>query len=45
MNLSTDSDYGKVVSTKFAVQLPIGCSDYIIVLGSSSGTQAYFMGK
>lgn len=36
---------GEIVSCKFAVQLPIGCTDYLIVLGSSSGTQAFFSGK
>jgi len=36
---------GEIVSCKFAVQLPIGCTDYLIALGSSSGTQAFFSGK
>lgn len=36
---------GEIVSCKFAVQLPIGCTDYLIALGSSSGTQAFFNGK
>ena len=36
---------GEIVSCKFAVQLPIGCTDYLIALGSSSGTKAFFSGK
>lgn len=36
---------GEIVSCKFAVQLPIGCTEYLIALGSSSGTQAFFNGK
>ena len=36
---------GSIETCKFAVQLPIGCTDYLIVLGSSSGSQAYFTGK
>lgn len=36
---------GNIETCKFAVQLPIGCTDYLIVLGSSSGSQAFFVGK
>lgn len=36
---------GSIETCKFAVQLPIGCTDYLIVLGSSSGSQAFFNGK
>ena len=36
---------GSIETCKFAVQLPIGCTDYLIVLGSSSGSQAFFTGK
>lgn len=36
---------GGIESCKFAVQLPIGCIDYLIVLGTSSNTQAFFKGK
>lgn len=36
---------GNIETCKFAVQLPIGCTDYLIVLGSSSGSQAFFTGK
>ena len=36
---------GTIETAKFAVQLPIGCTDYLIVLGSSSGSQAFFTGK
>lgn len=36
---------GNIETAKFAVQLPIGCTDYLIVLGSSSGSQAFFTGK
>ncbi len=36
---------GNIETCKFAVQLPIGCTDYLIVLGSSPGSQAYFIGK
>ena len=35
---------GNIETCKFAVQLPIGCTDYLIVLGSSSGSQAFFYG-
>lgn len=36
---------GSIETCKFAVQLPIGCTDYLIVLGSSSGSQAFFNGR
>lgn len=36
-----------IANGKFAVQLPVGCKDYMIVMGSSSSeaTKAYFRGK
>ncbi len=36
-----------IANGKFAVQLPVGCTDYMIVMGSSisSATKAYFKGK
>ena len=45
MNMSFDYDSGKIVTSKFATQLPTGCHDYLIVLGSSSSTQAFFQGE
>lgn len=45
MNLTSGFDNSKIVNAKFAVQLPVGCSDYLIILGSSSGSQAFFAGK
>lgn len=45
MGMTSEYDKGKIVNSKFAVQLPIGCSDYIIVLGSLDHTQAFFKGK
>lgn len=36
---------GSIESCKFAVQLPIGCTDYLIALGASSYTQAFFKGE
>ena len=38
------SDYVKTQTTtgKIAFQMPIGCSDYIVELGSYSGSKAYF---
>ncbi len=44
-NMTSGYASGKVVTAKFATQLPIGCSEYVIVLGSSSGTQAFIMGE
>ena len=44
-NMTSDYTSGKVVTAKFATQLPIGCSEYIIALGSSSNTQAFYYGK
>ena len=35
---------GSIETCKFAVQLPIGCTDYLIALGDSD-TQAFFKGK
>lgn len=45
MNMTTDYDSGKIVTSKFATQLPTGCHDYLIVLGSSEYTQAFFQGE
>lgn len=45
MGMTSEYDKGKIVNSKFAVQLPIGCSDYIIVLGSLDHTQAFFKGN
>lgn len=36
---------GEIVTCKFATQLPVGCTDYLIVLGSPFGSQAFFTGK
>lgn len=44
-NMSYDYASGKVVTAKFATNLPIGCSDYIITLGTDSETQAFVKGK
>lgn len=45
MNMTSEYTKGKVVNCKFAVQLPIGCTDYLIALGTSSSTQAFINGK
>jgi hypothetical protein len=45
VNMSYDFNFGKIVTARFATQLPIGCTDYLIVLGSSSQTQAFFIGE
>ena len=45
MNMTSGYTKGEIVTCKFAVQLPIGCTDYLIVLGSSSSTQAFFIGE
>lgn len=45
MNMSSDYASGEVATAKFATQLPIGCSDYLIVLGTSGDTQAFFQGE
>lgn len=45
VNMTSDYTSGKVVTAKFATQLPIGCSEYIIAPGSSSNTQAFYYGK
>lgn len=44
-NMTPSLASGKIVTAKFATQLPIGCSDYIITLGSSQGSQAFIHGK
>ena len=45
MNMTSGYTKGEIVTCKFAVQLPIGCTDYLIALGSSSSTQAFFIGE
>ena len=45
INMTSDYTKENIASGKFAVQLPIGCSDYLISLGSSSSTQAFFKGE
>ena len=45
MNMTSGYSKGEIVSCKFAVQLPVGCTDYLIALGSSSSTQAFFIGR
>lgn len=45
MNMTNDYSKENIATGYFAVQLPSGCTDYLIVLGSSSGTQAFFNGK
>ena len=37
--------YTYIVSCKFATTLPIGCTDYLVVLGTADETQAFFKGK
>lgn len=45
LNMSSGYSKGEIIPCKFAVQLPIGCTDYLIAIGSSSSTQAFFNGK
>lgn len=45
MNMTSGNSKENIANGQFAVQLPIGCTDYLIVLGSSSHTQAFFNGK
>ena len=45
MNMTNDYSKEDIATGYFAVQLPIGCTDYLIALGSSSGKQAFFNGK
>lgn len=45
MNINARTSTENIANGQFAVQLPIGCSDYIIVLGDYSQTQAFFKGK
>lgn len=45
MNMTSGYANSGIVTAKFAVQLPIGCTDYLIALGSSSSTQAFFIGQ
>lgn len=45
MNMTSRYSKENIANGQFAVQLPIGCTDYLIALGSSSHTQAFFNGK
>jgi len=45
MSMSNDYSRNNLATGYFAVQLPIGCTEYTIVLGSASHTQAFFAGK
>ncbi len=45
LNMTTGYSKDNIATGYFATQLPIGCNDYLIVLGSSSHTQAFFSGK
>ncbi len=44
-NMTSGTTKENIANGQFAVQLPIGCTDYLIVLGTSSHTQAFFKGK
>lgn len=44
-DMSESSTKDNIANGSFAVQLPIGCTEYVIVMGSSSHTQAFFAGK
>lgn len=45
MNMTTGYAKSKIETAKFAMQLPIGCTDYLIVLGAMDETQAFFEGQ
>lgn len=45
MSMTTGYSTENIATGYFAVQLPIGCTEYLIALGSSSHTQAFFAGK
>lgn len=45
LNMTNKNTKETIATGLFAVQLPIGCTDYIITLGSISETQAFFSGK
>ena len=45
MNMTSGYSKENIANGQFAVQLPIGCTDYLIALGSLSHTQAFFNGK
>ena len=45
MNMTSGYSKENMANGQFAVQLPIGCTDYLIALGSSSHTQAFFTGE
>lgn len=40
-----DSVESGIASGRFCTQLPIGCKDYIIIMGNDDSTRAYFKGK
>lgn len=45
MNMTSGYTKGEIVTCQFAAQLPIGCTDYLIEIGTSSHTQAFIKGK
>lgn len=45
VNMTSGYSKENIANGQFAVQLPIGCTDYLIALGSASHTQAFFIGK
>lgn len=45
MNMTSGYSKEDIAIGRFAVCLPIGCTDYVIAMGSSSNTQAFFAGK
>lgn len=45
MSMTSGYAKGKIVTCKFATTLPIGCTDYLIQIGSYSHTLAYIQGK
>ncbi len=44
MGMTTNSTKSEVGTGYFAAQLPIGCKDYLIVMGAYSNTQAFYKG-
>lgn len=45
IDMTSGYEHSTIVKGKFAAQLPIGCTDYLIILGSASSTQAFFIGQ
>lgn len=45
MNMTSGYSKENIANGQFAAQLPIGCTDYLITLGSASSTQAFFAGE